>query len=280
MRKAFLVLALLVAGCNEDPDVGPPADLRAISIRVEGPGDVTRSAQFTAVQTWSDGSNRDVTAAAQWTSTNPAVLSVSAGLATALTAGQVDVRAQFEQLNSQPRAVRVVPVANEWDGSYALTIGAMCGAATLLPPDLRQREYTALIQQSGLSLFVVVPKVGEFGGQIVNPQVTFSISNLRPFARPRGRALVTPDLSGVIRFVASRDEPRIYRARYGVPPVSLMEVLPDGRRLVMSGSVVTTMSPSGFSGTLNGSVSLYQPSDPNLLAACTSSSHLFTLTRK
>ena len=72
--------------------------------------------QFTAIQTWSDGSTRDVTASAQWTSRIRRCSPVSAGFAKALAGGEVGLTVQVGPLTSQPRSVRVVPAMPEWDG--------------------------------------------------------------------------------------------------------------------------------------------------------------------
>ena len=72
--RAYLpVLAILAAACH-DPDKGNggvPLPPRPVAISISGPGEVTHPApaQFTALQIWSDGSSIDVTAGAQWTST-------------------------------------------------------------------------------------------------------------------------------------------------------------------------------------------------------------------
>src|SRR5262245_13161814 len=73
----YLALLALIAACGSDSPAILPPTRNAIALQVNGPGQVTpqTQAQFTAIQTWSDGSSVDVTASAQWTSTNPSVLS-------------------------------------------------------------------------------------------------------------------------------------------------------------------------------------------------------------
>jgi hypothetical protein len=179
---AILVLAIFVVACDDKPqsNTGPPAGLRPVSVRIEGPAQVTYPAdvQFTALQTWSDGSTRNVTASAQWTSTNPSVLSVNAGVGKALASGEVALTARVDPLISQAKPVRVMPSIAEWDGRYTLTISAgPCNSSLPLPTALRQRGYTALVRQSSLTLDVTVPGVGSFGGQILNPQARFTFFN-------------------------------------------------------------------------------------------------------
>jgi hypothetical protein len=249
---------------------------------------VTPPAQvnYTAFQTWSDGSSRDVTAAAAWTSTNPAVLSVNAGVATASAAGEVRLTAQFEQFISQPVLVRVVPATPEWNGTYTLTVGQeTCAGSIPLPNELRQRKYTAVIQQFSLSLSVTIANVGSLTGQITNPEVRFFLFGAQPLGRRPQRASTAEPPPYWIRPAAMQQQPRFYPLRFWRFAYSgfeqpLAEVLPNGNRLVITGNAVTTMSPSGFVGTMNGALALYEPTRNNLLAVCSSTSHPFTLLRQ
>jgi hypothetical protein len=60
----------------------------------------------------------------------------------------------------------------------------------------------------------------------------------------------------------------------------LTEVLPDGSRIEIDGTVLATSGPSGLSGTFNGTFS-YWPSSPlgGLGGDCESDRHQFTLAR-
>lgn len=270
-----LILAVVLVACDDKraPTTGPSPDLQPIAIRIDGPSQVTLPGEvsFTAVQIWSDGSMRNVTTSAQWTSTNPLVLSVKAGVATALAGGEVGLTVAVEQLTSQPKTVRVVPSKPEWDGTYTLTVGGGdCSPSLPLAMELRQRTYTAVIRQSSLSLSGEVPNVGTFGGQILNPKVRFVFFGIGALAQ-RTSALHT---AGVIQRVSYG------RVAYDGTEVAFMEVLPNSNRLFIRGEATTTMSSSGFAGTFNGSLSLYEPSRRTLLAVCTSSSHGFSLVRK
>ena len=260
-----IFLALVVVGCGDErPDIGPPPDLRAVSIRIDGPQQLTASAavQFTAVQTWSDGSTYDVTANAQWTSTNPSVLSISAGRATGLAGGEVGLTASLANLTSQPKAVRVVPVRPEWDGLYTLTIGGgPCNDALPLAQEFRQRTYIATVRQTGLTLSVTVTNVGGFEGRIINPEARFTIFQARGLSRRVLKASIVP----------------VRRAAYSGEEPGFVEIV-NLHRLVIGGQAVTTMSSSGFSGTLDGSISVQLRGQ--LLGVCTSSSHGFTLVRR
>ena len=119
MRGAIAIIPLLVIlalAC--DKSVGPPADLRPVAVRIDGPAEVTPPAevQFTALQTWSDGSVRDVTASAQWTSTNPSVLSVSAGRAEGLgrRRGWTDGTIRAVHQSAPIRACRTLDARMGW----------------------------------------------------------------------------------------------------------------------------------------------------------------------
>jgi hypothetical protein len=296
MRDAITILsilAVLVVACDEraaPPDTGPPADLRPLSIRVDGPTDVIADSEvrFTALQTWSDGSTRDVTASAQWSSSNPSVLSVSGGLAMGLAPGEARVFAHLADLPVNSKGVRVLPAAPGLSGSYRLTIGGGPCNPTSTPPlpnELRERTYTAFVDQSGLNLFGDVPKVGVFGGRIINPQVRFGFVNF--FSRSQRRASVVDVPHGGIQLAVARYEPPMASADYirvrnaYSGSERFAETLPNGYRLVITGEALTTMSPSGFAGTFSGTLALHEPSSNgnNLHSVCGSPSHGFTLVR-
>jgi hypothetical protein len=62
----------------------------------------------------------------------------------------------------------------------------------------------------------------------------------------------------------------------------LSERLPDQSVLTVAGSVVTSVTPTGLAGTLNGSWSLYSSRFPTLdfIGGCDSRTpHMFTMTR-
>ena len=275
---AILVVALLSVACDDKPaaTTGPPFGLRAIAVRIDGPAQVTppEEVRFTAIQTWSDGTTRDVTEIAQWTSTNPSVLSVSAGLARALASGEVGLTIQVGPLTSQPRAVRVVPAIAEWNGTYRLTVGGeACREDTPISIELRQRTHTVAVRQDGLRLTAEVGSYVFMVGQILNPQVRFSFSRFSPFGRRAERASAMESSAGGVRFVSVRS------VAYPGGPDGFIEVLPNRDWLVITGDAITTMSASGFTGTLNGALSQYEPGGTRLRAVCSSTSHGFSLVR-
>jgi hypothetical protein len=277
----ILVLAIFTTGCdNKRPDnIGPPPDLRPLSVLVVGPADIAPAVEvrYTALEIWSDGSRRDVTASALWTSSNPAVLSVSGGLAKGLAPGEVRVSAQVEQLPVNPKGVRVIPARHEWDGLYTLTLGGGACSNALLPlaPELQRRRYTATVRQAGLSLYGNVANVGGFVGQIINPEVRFTLYRARGLSRRVQKASLLGALPLVLPFHLFA--PR--KVAYSGDEPEFVEVI-NGHRLVISGEAVTTMSSSGFAGTLTAAVALYEATRQQLLGVCFSSSHEFTLIRK
>jgi hypothetical protein len=165
--------------------------------------------------------------------------------------------------------VRVVPAAPEWNGLYRLNIGGgTCNEALPLEPGVRRRTYTATLTQNGLTLRGTVSNVGGFEGRIINPEVRFSISSPGNLSRRVLRAAIL--------------EPRFHlfvarRAAYSGDE-RFVEIV-DGYHLVITGQAVTTMSSSGFVGTLNGTLSLQGPRG-QVLGVCSSSSHEFTLFRR
>ena len=103
MNRACLILAVLVTvSCEGDkpsPPVGPgPVNPVLSSVSVQGtptigPGE---SARVQAIARYSDGSEKDVTADAAWTSSQARIATVEAGLITGQALGRVTIRARFE----------------------------------------------------------------------------------------------------------------------------------------------------------------------------------------
>jgi hypothetical protein len=282
-----MVIVMLMAACDRDddqdgivPDPGGPP--RPLSIRIDGPsrlvvGQVDQ-VRFRVLQAWSDGATREVTTVATLTSSNPSVLSLSAGQGMALAAGEVGLTAHFQAFTSERKTVLIVPHTPEWNGAYSLTVGGG-GCSGSMPPELKQRTFAATIRQHELTLTVGVSTFGVVAGRIFNPEARFYLANtFRAINRGRTRP-VAARLDGGRAGVPS-PEWWYRRAAYWAPPdTSIIEPLPDGNRLVIEGEAVTTMSPSGFTGTLNGALTLYERNTRNQLALCSSPSHAFVLTR-
>jgi hypothetical protein len=78
------------------------------------------------------------------------------------------------------------------------------------------------------------------------------------------------------------EEEASYETR-GVYP-NVAERLPDGRLLSISGRAIVTPTAQGFSGTLDGSIAIYDSlsilnTAGRVLASCRSATHAFTLVR-
>ena len=103
---------LLLLGCGGN-GTGPPT---VVSIAVEGPpGAVTsvgESAPFFATASLSDGTSQDVTADAQWTSSDPSVVTVSAtGAGEAVGVGQSEICATYQGVSGCVLVTVTAPVA-------------------------------------------------------------------------------------------------------------------------------------------------------------------------
>jgi hypothetical protein len=148
-------------------------------------------------------------------------------------------------------------------GTYTLTIAAADSCRAALPADLRLRNYTAVLTQKGSQLdvrlrdatFAVAGVQGDgFRGRVEPSQLVFSLS---PF-----------DLVNY----------GYYRLSYG----DVVERLGDFSHLIVSGLARITESGPGFSGTLNGSMTVFAgelKSFPTIAAECRSADHRFTLRR-
>jgi hypothetical protein len=98
--------AALVAGCGgggdqgRDPILGvPAADLISVAVSPATPSvAIGATQQFTATAVYSDGSARDVTRSAAWTSATPGVATVAAntGIAAGVNQGSATIAAAFE----------------------------------------------------------------------------------------------------------------------------------------------------------------------------------------
>ncbi len=96
----LIIGSLLLLGCGGDDSTGPSGPT-VVSIAVEGPpGAVTsvgEAGPFFATASLSDGTSQDVTADAQWTSSDPSVVTISAtGEGQAVGAGQSEVCATYQ----------------------------------------------------------------------------------------------------------------------------------------------------------------------------------------
>ena len=162
--------------------------------------------------------------------------------------------------NGTPPTVQIPQVA----GEYTLTMGGGICKWSPLPWDLMNRTYRASLAQQGSFL-----------------QLSFSGHNfegLRPGTSPVVTGQLYPSTG-----VATFDLPKPHNGwwnegEYEWAPVT--ELLSDGSRLEIEGTVQATLDPSGLSGTFTG-IFRYSPASPGALSgrSCESDHHRFTLTR-
>ncbi len=148
---------------------------------------------------------------------------------------------------------------DEVSGTYTLTVtAAECSAA--LPAEARIRTYSAVLGQDGPRL------VATLAG------AKFYMDRDRSHNSFRGR--VEPD-----RVTFQLSGPYDYYGHFYFPEV--LEELDSTTFLTVSGSAVTTVSPRGLSGTLNGPVETLRLASGRLepVTSCRSTGHRFVLSR-
>jgi hypothetical protein len=142
--------AILLAACEGSQNQPSHLD----SFRLAGPAEVPpgTNAQFKAlldrVATLSD-----VSGEAQWTSSNPSVLSLDAGLATGHTLGEATVTARIEERRTDPKLVLVLPL-----GTFRVRGTVQTQQATGLPVALSM----ARAEVQGLGLATTTDAQGRF----------------------------------------------------------------------------------------------------------------------
>jgi hypothetical protein len=339
----------------------PPGPSKVLtSLRLDGPASVPpgESAKYTATARWSDGSSRDVTSEAEWSSTDESVLLVTApGTIAARSNGDASVQAGFEgwmggkevlvvpagryrmRVSVADGLVPVSPIfdarvevisgpaaglaaATKWDGAatlygvpadveirvakdgyepvvrsvhvennsnwvsvnlfasggrpaitgtYRLTISSgSCSGDGRLPDAARTRTYTAAIWEPGGKV-----KVQLSGANFVPKECAHCMG-----ADGNGFSGLNQALD--VLFTLTEYSPP-YDYGDGFHP-SVAERLADGTVLVASGRAIVTPAPDGFSGTLDGSITIFRSlplvsGEAVVLASCQSTSHGFTLVR-
>ena len=111
LAGASLVLVMACGGHERSPTAPPPA-VTVTQVTITGPATLTvigERAQLAAAVVFSNGSTQDQTIAVQWQSSDPLVVSVTAGgLVTATGGGNASLRATFQQVTGV-KQVQVVP---------------------------------------------------------------------------------------------------------------------------------------------------------------------------
>ena len=113
--SVLLTLAVVLTGCGSSGNSGAstPAPITLSSIAVEPANQsipVNGTHQFTASGTYSDGSSKDVTAQATWSSNKTSVATVNAsGMVTAVASGTANITATVGTVNGS-RSLTVTPI--------------------------------------------------------------------------------------------------------------------------------------------------------------------------
>jgi hypothetical protein len=124
--RAWLVILPIAASALACNQTGPgdvplphaPATPFVMRLELSGPASVPpgETRKFTATAIMTDGSTPDVTAAAEWESRSPTVLSVARGVATGLARGEADIVARYGERTGFARQILVLP-----DGTYRIS---------------------------------------------------------------------------------------------------------------------------------------------------------------
>ena len=138
MKRSVLVIVATVfaAACGNKPSPASPsppvaATSTVTAVTVTGAQEISSAGQsnhqMAASAKFSDGTSRDVTTLASWTSSNPAFATISStGMVTVVGTGGVDVRATYQNVVGAMR----VDVTKEL--TFVLT-GVVTDASTQLP---------------------------------------------------------------------------------------------------------------------------------------------------
>jgi len=102
-----------------------PVVLVSLSVSPAGPAVVIGGAQqFQAIGSYSDGSTQNLTASANWSSSNTSTSINSAGLATGVAAGPVTITVADGAISANTALNVVTSVYANFSGNYAFTLGA------------------------------------------------------------------------------------------------------------------------------------------------------------
>ena len=114
---SLLLTAMLAVGCAggdtpTSPSPAPPAAATVAGLTVTGEATLNRpnqTSQLRAQASMSDGTTQDVTAAAQWSTDNPAVTTVTGGNVTAVSNGDATVTATHQGQRGTQRVRVAIP---------------------------------------------------------------------------------------------------------------------------------------------------------------------------
>jgi hypothetical protein len=310
----LLVLSAPVASCDAPP--GQPTHLDAF--RLAGPSEVApgSSASFKALLDKS-ATLADVSDDAQWISSNPSVLSIDAGLATAHVAGEVTVRALFDEHETDAMPVLVLPTGTYRMRGRVVVAGSSAGVSM------------ARVEVPAVGLSTTTDIQGRYALYGVPPDAElhvikegFATAVVPIHLQDHNRDVTTPlqpMLSGTYTLtispgVCSNGPPvpanllhRTYTAGFVQSGLQVQGSLagPNLTVVSFSGSYSTTQGrwnlgvaigerlpdgnavtfngsafvrPADLAGEFNGRIALNSPSAPDALARCEASAFRFALT--
>ena len=287
MRRLYVVLILLatVIACDSKSPIAPtgpspaptptPAAAQVAELTIAGNPTFTalgQVRQFAATARMTDGSERDVTAEAEWLSTNLPVVSVSrTGQAVAVSLGFASISASYEKGASLDVAVMPSGDSSRISGPYRLVVTA-APVCTTLPDSARHREYEATITQPNdessrgpteltLTVRVEPGSTPQFNGRIDGSSVSFSF--------PGG------DGGGGFFYYYYYSPPGVPPPfSYSIDTTSLYTLTGEARGTKGSTRAVQ------IRGTINGAVSVVEGSSAVPLVECSSAKHQFSLVRQ
>jgi hypothetical protein len=272
MRRSLVVIVLAtLVGCDSDTPTRPDPSTRSDpSTRVTGitvTGDASFAALnevhlLTATAQLLNAPPRNVTAEAEWQSSNGRVMTVSpGGEATAVGLGTAMVTARYQSISGSLE-VTVNPrnPLEPLEGLYRLRVTA-AAACRSLPDWARQREYDARMEQgkgTQLSLDVEL-QTGfwrGFAGEITETGVGFYFGTDDPYGYNGGGFCATP---------------------CGNPYFS--EGIDATRRFTLEGNAKATRHGTTISGRLHGTIRAVNPTSQATIAECPGD-HSFSLVRQ
>jgi Bacterial Ig-like domain (group 2) len=285
MRRLLLVVTLLamVVGCDSKsptaPTIQPPTPTptptppaQAASVTISGDTKFTalnNVRQFTATARMQDGSLRDVTGEANWSSSNTAVASVSGrGEVTSVGPGFATIFVSYVAVGASIDVSVAPATSSAIAGLYRFVIAAApeCSA---LPDWAQRREYDVRIDQ---------PEAEQPGTETA---LTLT-AQLEPGVAPQLPGSIR---GSIVRFQFPGGNPNGSFYYYYYTPIwpTFANRIDTNSLYTLSGEASGTKGASQnvqISGVFSGIISAVNPSTNVTFADCTSVHHSFTLSRQ
>ncbi len=266
MNRAHLVLiaVLTVMACGEDKTpvvpTGPAPNPQPalLSVVIEGPPSVgpRETAQVRAMARFADGSERDVTADARWTTSRSTVATVDAGVITGQALGRAQIRATYQSRSAglpiviKPQGTFVLNGTVTEPGSVNIGMATVAVLGTpLYQVSTDNLGFYELFGVSGpLTLRVSRPGyLDETRTLTVTQDQKFDVQ-IRPITAPTnvtGTYRVTLTISPSCSIVPNDQKTRTYDATIGQDSAKVNVQLGDAKFLA---------GPDGEKSRLNGTV--------------------------